>query len=134
VNTAIVSQQVDVASTTLPTALAFVKQQSMRVLAVASHARMPLLPNVPTLGESGFPDFENASWIAFFAPARTSDPVAQQLNAEINHALGQADLRDRLSAIGLEPRTLAQPQFVQYMKEEVANWGRVIKATGITPH
>src|ERR1044071_5132288 len=68
VNTAIVSQQVDVASTTLPTALAFVKQQSMRVLAVASHARMPLLPNVPTLGESGFPDFENASWIAFFAP------------------------------------------------------------------
>src|SRR4051794_12833922 len=70
VNSAIVSQQVDVASTTLPTALAFVKQQTMRVLAVASHTRMALLPNVPTLAESGFPDFENASWIAFFAPPR----------------------------------------------------------------
>src|SRR5689334_18554344 len=67
------------------------------------------------------------------APVHTAT-VSQPLNAEINHALGQADLRDRLSAIGLEPRTLAQPQFVQYMKEEVANWGRVIKATGITPH
>lgn len=134
VNSAIVSQQVDMASTTLPTALAFVRQQSMRVLAVASHARMRLLPDVPTLAESGFPEYESASWIAFFAPAKLPDGTARQLNAEINQALGQADLRDRLSAIGLEPRTMAQPQFVQYMKDEVAKWGRVIKATGITPH
>jgi tripartite-type tricarboxylate transporter receptor subunit TctC len=69
---------------------------------------MPLLPNVPTLGESGFPDFENASWIAFFAPARTSDPVARAGSTPRSTARwGQADLRDRLNAIGLEPRTMA---------------------------
>ena len=133
VNTAIVSQQVDLASTTLPTALSFVRQQTMRVLGVASYKRMALLPNVPTLGESGFPDFENASWIAFFAPARLPDTVVRFLNAEINAALGQADVRERLSAIGLETRTMAQPEFAEYIKVEVAKWAQVIKTTGITP-
>jgi len=134
VNTAIVSQQVDLASTTYPTALAFIRQQTMRVLGVASQKRMAQLPNVPTLGESGFPDFENASWIAFFAPARLPEPVARLLNAEINAALGQADVRERLSAIGLETRTMTQPEFAEYIKAEVAKWAQVIKSTGITPN
>jgi tripartite-type tricarboxylate transporter receptor subunit TctC len=134
VNTAIVSQQVDLASTTYPTALAFIRQQTMRVLGVASLKRMAQLPNVPTLGESGFPDFENASWIAFFAPARLPEPVARLLNAEINAALGQADVRDRLSAIGLEARTMTQPEFADYIKAEVGKWAQVIKTTGITPN
>ena len=134
VNTAIVSQQVDLASTTLPTALAFIRQQTMRVLGVASQKRMAQLPNVPTLGESGFPDFENASWIAFFAPARLPEPVARLLNAEINAALGQADVRERLSAIGLETRTMTQPEFAEYLKAEVGKWAQVIKSTGITPN
>ena len=134
VNTAIVSQQVDLASTTLPTALAFIRQQTMRVLGVASQKRMAQLPSVPTLGESGFPDFENASWIAFFGPARLPEPVARLLNAEINVALGQADVRDRLSAIGLETRTMTQPEFAEYIKAEVAKWAQVIKSTGITPN
>ena len=134
VNTAIVSQQVDLASTTLPTALAFIRQQTMRVLGVASQKRMAQLPNVPTLGESGFPDFENASWIAFFAPTRLPEPVARLLNAEINAALGQADVRERLSAIGLETRTMTQPEFAEYIKAEVGKWAQVIKSTGITPN
>ena len=134
VNTAIVSQQVDVASTTLPTALAFIRQQTMRVLAVASHARMPLLPNVPTLAESGFPDFENASWIGFFAPAQLPDSVAQLLNAEINNALRQPDVRERLSAIGLDQQTMTQAEFAQFMRGEVAKWAKVIKSTGISPN
>jgi tripartite-type tricarboxylate transporter receptor subunit TctC len=134
VNTAILSKQVDVASTTLPTALAYVRGQTMRVLAVASHARMAQLPQVPTLAEIGFPDYESASWIAFFAPAKLPENIAQFLNAEINAALGQPDVRERLTTIGLEPRTMTQPQFAEYMKAEVAKWGEVIKKTGITPN
>jgi tripartite-type tricarboxylate transporter receptor subunit TctC len=134
VNTAIVSQQVDVASTTLPTALAFVKQQTMRVLAVASNSRLALLPDVPTLREAGFPEFENASWIGFFAPAKLPDSVARFLNTEINAALRQPDVRERLSAIGLDPQTMTQPQFAQHVKGEVAKWAQVIKTTGITPN
>ena len=134
VNTAILSKQVDVASTTLPTALAYVRGQTMRVLAVASQTRMAQLPQVPTLAEAGFPNYESASWIAFFAPAKLPESIAQQLNAEINAALGQADVRERLTTIGLEPRTMTQPQFAEYMKAEVAKWGDVIKKTGITPN
>jgi tripartite-type tricarboxylate transporter receptor subunit TctC len=134
VNTAILSKQVDVASTTLPTALAYVRGQTMRVLAVASQTRMAQLPQVPTLAEEGFPDYESASWIAFFAPARLPDSMAQFLNAEINAALGQADIRERLTTIGLEPRTMTQPQFAEYVKSEVAKWGEVIRKTGITPN
>ena len=134
VNTAIISKQVDIASTTLPTALAYVRAQTMRVLAVASHSRMAQLPLVPTLAEAGFPDYESASWIAFFAPARLPDSVAHYLNAEINAALRQTDVRERLSTIGLEPRTMTQPEFAQYMKAEVAKWGDVIRKTGITPN
>jgi tripartite-type tricarboxylate transporter receptor subunit TctC len=133
VNSAIVSQQVDLASTTLPTSLAFVRQQTMRVLAVASHKRMALLPNVPTVAESGFPSFESASWIAFFGPARMPEGVARFLNAEINAALALADVRERLSGIGLEPRTMAQPEFVDYMKADVAKWAQMIKTTGVSP-
>ena len=106
----------------------------MRVLAVASHARMAQLPQVPTLAESGFPDYESASWIAFFAPAKLPDNIAQFLNAQINSALGQADVRERLTTIGLEPRTMTQREFADYMKAEVAKWGEVIKKTGITPN
>ena len=134
VNTAILSKQVDVASTTLPTALAYVRGQTMRVLAVASQTRMAQLPQVPTLAEAGFPNYESASWIAFLGPAKLPDSIAQQLNAEINTALGQADVRERLTTIGLEPRTMTQRQFAEYMKAEVAKWGDVIKKTGITPN
>jgi len=133
VNSAIVSQQVDIASTTLPTSLAFVRQQTMRVLAVASQKRMALLPNVPTVAESGFPSFESASWIAFFGPARMPESVARFLNAEINAALALPDVRERLSGIGLETRTMAQPEFVDYIKADVAKWAQMIKTTGISP-
>jgi len=134
VNTAIISKQVDVASTALPTALAFVRQQTMRVLAVASHTRMAQLSQVPTLAEAGFPDYESASWIAFFAPAKLPERVAQFLNSEINAALAQADVRERLATLGLEPRAMTQPQFAQYMKDELAKWAQVIRTTGITPN
>jgi len=134
VNSAVIAQQVDLASTTLPTAMAFVKQKTMRVLAVVSYARMPLLPDVPTVAESGFPEFEDRSWVAFFAPAKLPEPIAQTLNAEINAALRQPDVRERLTNIGLDPQTMTQPEFAEYMKKEVAKWAQVIKATGITPN
>jgi tripartite-type tricarboxylate transporter receptor subunit TctC len=127
-------QQVDMATTTIPTASTFIKQGTLRVLAVASHKRIPALPDVPTLAEAGFPDFENASWIAFFAPAKTPAVVVRTLNAEINNALRQADVRDRLTALGFDIQTRSQPEFAEYVKSEVAKWVQVIKATGISPN
>src|SRR5262245_45309148 len=79
---AVAGEQVDMATTTIPTASALIKQGALRVLAVASRKRMAALPEVPTLAEAGFPDFENASWIAYFAPAKTPAAVVRVLNTE----------------------------------------------------
>lgn len=133
VNTAVVAGEVDVASTTLPTAFAYIRQGTMRAIAVASHARMRLLPEVPTLAESGFPDFEDRSWIAFFAPANTPAPAVLVLNDEINRALHLPEVRERLSTIGLDPQTLSQGEFAEYVKSEMAKWAGIIKATGVRP-
>jgi tripartite-type tricarboxylate transporter receptor subunit TctC len=100
--TAVAGQQVDMATTTVPTAFPLIKQGSLRIMAVASRKRIAVLPEVPTLAESGFPDFENASWIGYFAPARTPPAVIQALNAEINNALRQADVQERLAALGFD--------------------------------
>jgi tripartite-type tricarboxylate transporter receptor subunit TctC len=134
VNLAIVSGEVDMASTTLPTALAFVKDRSMRVLAVVSPERMALLPDVPTIAESGFPEFEDRSWIAFFAPPNTSGDVVQLLNMEIGRVVRRPDVQERLNAIGLDPQAMSQAEFADYVKREVAKWARVLNATGIKPN
>lgn len=132
--TAVVAQQVDMSTTTIPTAFNFIKQGALRVLAVASHKRVPALPGVPTLAEAGFADFENASWIAFFAPAKSPAAAVRILNAEINNALRQQDVTARLTTLGFDIQTRAQPDFAAYVGSEVDKWMKVIRATGISPH
>lgn len=132
--TAVVAQQVDLATTTIPTAFNFIKQGALQVVAIASHKRVPALPDVPTLAESGFADFENASWIAFFAPAKSPAAAVQVLNREINNALRQPDVTARLTALGFDIQTRSQPDFAAYVKSEVEKWRRVIQATGINPN
>jgi tripartite-type tricarboxylate transporter receptor subunit TctC len=130
--TAALSQQVDALSISMPTPLPHVKQGKLKALAVASLTRVAALPDVPTVAESGFPDFEERSWVAFFAPARTSPEIVAQLNAAINDALRQPDVRDRLSALGFEPHGGSPQEFSAYLRKEVDKWARIVKATGVT--
>ena len=130
---AVVAQQVDLTSTTVPTAYPFIKQGTLRVLAIASPQRNAVLPDVPTLAESGFPAFENASWIAFFAPSRVPPGIVQTLNAEVNAALRAPDVRERLSLLGFDTQTMSAAEFAAYVRSEVEKWAKVIKATGIAP-
>jgi tripartite-type tricarboxylate transporter receptor subunit TctC len=132
--TAVIGQQVDITTTTVPTAFPYIKQGVLRVLAVASRKRIAVLPDVPTLAEAGFPDFENASWIAFFAPAKAPAAVVRTLNAEINNALLKPDVRSRLMTMGFDPQAGSQAEFAAYLKSEIAKWAQVIKTTGITPN
>ena len=131
---AVGAQQVDLAATTLPTAFALIKQGSLRVMAVASQKRVAALPDVPTLAESGLSDFENASWVGFFAPARSPAAAVRILNEGINRALGEPNVKARLTTLGFDIRTRSQPDFAVYVRDEVEKWSRVIKATGIQPN
>lgn len=130
---ATVAQQVDMAVTTIPTAFGQIKGNTLRVLAVAARSRMPLLPDVPTLKEAGLADFENSSWIGVFGPPGLPPALGRRLNEELNLALKLPEVRERLVTLGFDPRGGTQEAFATYVKSEVDKWGKVIKATGITP-
>ena len=129
--TAVMSQQVDIGSTPLPTAAPFVKDGRLRVLAVASHKRIPLLPDVPTLGEAGLADIENMTWVGYFGPPKLPASIANQLNGAIATALRDAELKERLIALGFTPQIAGVREFSKYVASEVALWTDIAKKTGV---
>jgi tripartite-type tricarboxylate transporter receptor subunit TctC len=129
---AVLAGQVDMVSTSMPPAVPHIKAGKMKALLVTSPKRSPTLPDVPTAAEAGFADFEDVSWVAFFAPAKTPAAVVQKLNAEINEVLKQPDVRERLTAIGFEPSPSSAAEFNTYMKKEVAKWAKIVKTIGFT--
>jgi tripartite-type tricarboxylate transporter receptor subunit TctC len=132
--TAVVAKEVDLTVPTLPTALPFIKDGRLRPLAVATHKRIDTLPNVPTLAEAGFVDFEHISWIGFFAPPGMPPAIVRRLDTEINDALRQPDVRERLVNFGFEPRTSSQREFARYVSSEMTKWEEIVKKTRIALH
>ncbi len=130
--TAVVSNQVDVISGSMPPVAVFVKQGSLKALAISSLKRAEALPNVPTVTEAGFPDFEERSWVGFFAPAKTPSAIVNRLNEETNQILLVTDVKERLAAQGMEPQPGSAEAFADYIRKEVATWSKIVKTTGIT--
>jgi tripartite-type tricarboxylate transporter receptor subunit TctC len=129
---AILGQQVDVVATALPGAAALIRDGKLRTIAVASHRRMPQLPDAPTLGQSGFPDLENVSWIALFGPAGLPAPVANRLNAKVNEVLQDKELLDRLFKLGLDTRKYSQAEFAAYIGTEYDKWKTITGSIGFS--
>jgi tripartite-type tricarboxylate transporter receptor subunit TctC len=100
-------------------------------LAVTTPKRAPLLPDMPTLGESGLPGFEITSWFGLMAPAATPAPIVSRLNAEVVKVLARQDIRDTLGAQGLEVSSSTPEQFAAHVKSEIAKFSRIGKAAGI---
>jgi tripartite-type tricarboxylate transporter receptor subunit TctC len=130
--TAVVSNQVEVISGSMPPVAAFVRQGTLKALAVSSLKRVEALPNVATVHDAGFADFEERSWVGFFAPAKAPAAIVNRLNEETNHVLQLADIRERLINQGMEPQPGSAQAFADYIRREVAMWSRIVKATGIS--
>lgn len=131
--TAVLGGQVELLSASLGGALPFIKQGKMKALAVSSLTRLEDMPNVPTVAESGFPGFEERSWVAFFAPAKTPAPIVGRLNEEINRILAMADVRSTLISQGTEVTPLSQQAFAAKVSSEVALWKKIVAITGAKP-
>ena len=129
---AVVSGQVPIASTSMPPAVPFVKTGKVRPIAVMSLKRSPALPDVPTVAELGYKDFEANTWFALFAPAKTPPAVLDQLNAEINKALGVKSVQERFDTLSLEAARMDRPTLRRYIDGEVTKWGRLVKELGVT--
>jgi tripartite-type tricarboxylate transporter receptor subunit TctC len=128
--TAALGGEVVAVSVAMTTAVPHIKSGKLRGLAVTSRARVPVLPDVPTVQEAGFAGFEDYTWVGMFAPAGTPRPVIDKVNAGVNAFLGQADVRERLASLAFDPIGGSSDAFAAYLKTEVAKWAKVIKETG----
>ena len=109
-----------------------IKGGKLRPLAVASAKRVAALPDLPTIGESGYPGFEAWAWQGFVAPAKTPRPIVMRLNAEFAKVMSDPAIKQRLSESGFEPQTSTPEEFSSYMKSEIAKWAKVIRESNVT--
>lgn len=122
------SGQVSLMFAALPLALPYLSNEHFRVLGVASASRLVLLPELPTLAESGLPGFELEGWYGVFAPARTSPAAAVWLNERISAAVSEPATRFRLIGIGLEPAAVPLGRFATRINNELDRWAPVLRA------
>jgi tripartite-type tricarboxylate transporter receptor subunit TctC len=109
-----------------------VKSGKMRALGVTGAKRSALVPEVPTIAESGLPGYEFEAWYALFAPVKTPRAVTSKINADVNRALQQPEVRQRLAAISMEPMGGSEDAFAKYFQAEVTKWAKVIREAKIT--
>lgn len=127
---ALLGGQIDSLFAITSTALPHIAAGRVRALAVTSRARSPLLPNVPTVAESGMPGFEAVTWFGFAVPTGTPRPIIDRLNVEIGKALAMPDVKQKLSAQGIDVAGGTPEQFGAYMHDEFAKWGQLVKDSG----
>jgi tripartite-type tricarboxylate transporter receptor subunit TctC len=121
---------VQIASMGFPPAIPQIKNGKLRAIAVTSAKRSPLLPEVPTVSESGLPGFEVSSWYGVFGPAALPANLRSRLNGDIVAILGDADLKERLAGLGAEPGPMSQEEFGRFVHSEIAKWAKVVKDSG----
>ncbi len=115
---------------TAPAAIPHIKTGRLRGLAVTTAARSNLMPQLPTVAESGVPGYETGSWYGITAPAGTPRAVVSRLNKEITTVLGTPDFREQLLNAGADPMQTTPEQFAAYVQIEIAKWAKVIKLSG----
>ena len=113
--------------------ISHIKAHKLRALAVASLKRVALLPDVPTLAESGLADFEVAVWWGLVAPAGTPQSTVSRLNAELQKVLAEPALQTRLAELGVVITAGSAAQFSDFIHAENSRWSRVIKTANIKP-
>jgi tripartite-type tricarboxylate transporter receptor subunit TctC len=121
---------VDLMFDNLGVSLPLVEAGNLKLLAVASGQRLPSLPEVPTIAET-LPGFEAVAWFAVTAPPKTPKHITDKINADVNEALRQPELQDRLRKLSAETFGGSVDKTAKYMQEEVERWGNVIKAADI---
>ena len=115
------------------TALPYVQSGKLKALAVTGRTRSSLLPDVPTVIESGLPGYEVSAWFGVFAPAGLPRPVLDRLNADISAVLQAPEMRKRLQELGAEPEQGSAEAFAKFTRAEATKWSGVLKNAGLAP-
>jgi tripartite-type tricarboxylate transporter receptor subunit TctC len=112
-------------------ALPFVRDGKLAALAVNTTARLPAIPNVPTLSETGFLNAEYSFWIAVFLPAKTSGVVVEKLAQETRKALAEPKVRGKLAALGIEPMEMTPEAFDAFVKRQIGADAELVRTAGL---
>jgi tripartite-type tricarboxylate transporter receptor subunit TctC len=124
-----VTMSFDPGASTLP----FVKSGKLRALAVTSRERFSLMPDLPTVAESGVPNYEASVWFGVVAPAGTPAPVTNKLSLEIGRILRLPEMRERFAAYAVELTPNTPEEFAAMIKGEIAKWTSVLRQSGFKP-
>jgi tripartite-type tricarboxylate transporter receptor subunit TctC len=131
--TALLSGEITIAGTALPSAMPYIPSGRLRPIALTSARRSSAVPQVPTLAESGAPGYEYASDFGLLLPARVPSEIVAKLNNEIGRALKTPDVAEKLAAQGYEVLGLGPDEYAAKIRSDLAKWARVIRAANIKP-
>jgi tripartite-type tricarboxylate transporter receptor subunit TctC len=123
--------EVQFASVAMPAAVSLVKSGKLQGLAVTSGKRSAALPDVPSVAESGFPGFEDYTWVGFFVPTGTPKSIVNKINSDIEFLLQQQDVKEQLAQLGFDSVGGTPESFARYIKVEMTKWSKVVKETGV---
>ncbi len=129
----IMSGQVAILFDNIMTAQPNIKAGKVRGLAISSPSRSPLVPDIPTVAESGLPGFQSVVWFGLLGPAGLPRAVVDRLNGEMNKALAQPEIQARFAQLGFEPAGGTAADFAQVMQRDAVKWSKVIKDAGVRP-
>jgi tripartite-type tricarboxylate transporter receptor subunit TctC len=115
----------------LSSAIPLIKDGRLQALAIGTAQRSPLLPEVPTTTEAGYPKSEYVFWVALLAPAGTPRAIVERLNAEALKALASAEVKEKLAVLGAEPMPMSPAAFDAFIRGEAARMADVVKAAGV---
>jgi tripartite-type tricarboxylate transporter receptor subunit TctC len=128
--TDLMGAQVQVMFSTMPASIQYVRDGTLRALAVTTATRSEALPEVPAVGEF-LPGYEASVWYGVGAPRNTPAEIVERLNKEINAALADPKLKARLADLGTEPISMTRAEFAKFVVDETEKWGKVIRAANI---
>ena len=131
--TEVIAGRVDMMFTDIAAAQGQLKAGALRPIAVTSLQRSALMPELPSIAESGVPGYDLSGWIALFAPAGTPRPIVDKLNAEVTKALRLPDVRAKFVELGADPSPMPVPEFTAWVTQEVSKWTKLVREAGIQP-
>jgi tripartite-type tricarboxylate transporter receptor subunit TctC len=126
----LLGREVDLMFDSLSSSLAQIQAGKFRAIGVSTAKRSLVLPQVPTIAESGVPGFDISAWYGVFAAAGTPAPIVQKLNAEFIKAMAQPDAKQRIEGYGYQIVGSTPAQLDAHVKSEIARWGKVVKDSG----
>jgi len=128
---ALLSGEVSLYFGNVPTVIRQARDGKLRAIATTGAKRTPVAPDIPTVAEAGVPGYEVSTFYGVSAPAKTPRPIIDRLHAELVRVLNAPDVRERLQGLGADPVGNTPEQYTAFMQNEIAKWGKVIKAAGI---